>query len=330
MRPDLLAPRFPHVPARDGHYESIYLTASHPTEPVAVWIRYTVHKPPGAASTGSIWFTLFEPTGPTAIKVTEKAPRSDASTGDLLAVGAMGAVRSDGARGGVSAGDTSPSWDLAFEPTDEPLRHLPHNWMYGAALPRTKSTSPYPSMRVTGTVTVAGRTLTLQGWRGMLGHNWGSEHAHRWIWLRAASFVEKPDAWLDVVIGRITVGRRVLPWIANGVFAPDGPGGVRHRVGGLARRPTVSERSDGCDLVLPASGGPLTVRVSAPLATSVGWEYADPAGGRHQVRNCSIAAIELDVPGAGRWVSAHGGVYELGSASFDPAVTMQPYPDGEQ
>ncbi len=57
-------PHFPHVAARDGHYESIYLTANHPGEPVAVWIRYTVRKPPGGRATASIWFTLFQPGRP--------------------------------------------------------------------------------------------------------------------------------------------------------------------------------------------------------------------------------------------------------------------------
>jgi hypothetical protein len=101
-------------------------------------------------------------------------------------------------------------------------------------------------------------------------------------------------------------------------------------VGGLGRRVTVREQRDGCELVLPGRAVSLTVRVTAPLAASVGWEYADPAGGRHQARNCSVAGLEIDVRGgeSTRLTTAHGGVYELGTAEFDPAVTMQPYPDG--
>lgn len=323
-----LAPQYPHVAARAGHYESIYLTASHPTEPVAVWIRYTVHKAPGERATGSIWFTLFEPGGPTAVKVTTDELRSDDT--QLLGVGEYGAVRRDGAAGTISGHGVSASWELHFEPVDDELQHLPYAWMYRARLPKTKSTSPYPSMRVVGTVTVAGRTLTLDGWRGMLGHNWGTEHAHRWIWLRGASFAQDPDGWLDVVIGRIKVGPRVLPWIANGVLALDG---ARYRVGGLGRRVSVRERADGCDLVLPGRDVSLTVSVTAPRDASVGWEYADPAGGRHQVRNCSAAGLVVDVGGrlqgaASPLITAHGGVYELGTAEFDPALTVQPYPDG--
>ena len=58
---DPTAARFPDVPARAGHYESFYLKLCHPSEPLGAWIRYTVHKRPGAAPTGSLWFTLFTP-----------------------------------------------------------------------------------------------------------------------------------------------------------------------------------------------------------------------------------------------------------------------------
>ncbi len=58
---DPTAARFPAVPAKAGHYESFYLKLCHPSKPLGAWIRYTVHKRPGAAPTGSLWFTLFEP-----------------------------------------------------------------------------------------------------------------------------------------------------------------------------------------------------------------------------------------------------------------------------
>ena len=39
---------FPSTPARAGMYESFYLRAVAPEGPIGVWIRHTVHKPPGA------------------------------------------------------------------------------------------------------------------------------------------------------------------------------------------------------------------------------------------------------------------------------------------
>jgi hypothetical protein len=178
-------------------------------------------------------------------------------------------------------------------------------------------------MRVSGTVVVDDEEIVLDEWRGMLGHNWGKEHAHRWVWLRGAGFDESPDSWLDVVIGQIKVGPLTVPWIANGVLSLDG---VRHRLGGLTRRPSVSPRAGGLDVGLPGPGFRVTAQVDAPISRSVGWEYADPSGDTHQVRNCSNAGMTL-VVGDRTLSTAYGAVYELGTPEFDPAVEVQPFTD---
>ena len=79
--------------------------------------------------------------------------------------------------------------------------------MYRAALPRTKLESPQPDAVFTGWIEAGGRRTEVAGWRGMVGHNWGSEHAERWVWLHAVGFEEAPGAWLDVALGRVRVGR---------------------------------------------------------------------------------------------------------------------------
>jgi hypothetical protein len=69
----------------------------------------------------------------------------------------------------------------------------------------------------------------------MVGHNWGSQHAERWIWLHALS--ESGD-WLDAAIGRVRLGPVTTPWVASGAVSLDG---VRHALGGPGRRPRVEE-----------------------------------------------------------------------------------------
>src|SRR2546422_252897 len=64
----MTAARFPAL--RQG-YESLYLRACHPDGGLGVWIRYTVNV---SAATGSLWFTLFEESGPTARKLTLPDP----------------------------------------------------------------------------------------------------------------------------------------------------------------------------------------------------------------------------------------------------------------
>lgn len=67
-----------------------------------------------------------------------------------------------------------------------------------------------PDGLVTGTLDVDGHPVSVSGWRGTVGHNWGSEHAHSWVWLHAAGFAAAPDCWLELVLARIRVGRARL------------------------------------------------------------------------------------------------------------------------
>ena len=64
----------------------------------------------------------------------------------------------------------------------------------------------------------------------MVGHNWGAQHAERWIWLHGAG--RGAGAWLDAAIGRISWASMTTPWIANGALCLDGE---RFAVGGPGR-----------------------------------------------------------------------------------------------
>ena len=96
------------------------------------------------------------------------------------------------------------------------------------------------------------------------------------------------------------------------------------RLGGLAPARPRDRDARQADIVL---GGPGGVRVHAairaPERQTVGWIYADPAGGEHHVANCSIAALTLRVERRGRppleLATAHGGAYELGTREPPPA-----------
>jgi hypothetical protein len=311
-------------------YESFYLRAVAPEQPVGVWIRQTVHKAPGERARGSVWCTVFDADRgrPFMHKLTSE--QLTVPSDGWIAVGDaawLSAERAEGACG-------SASWKLRFASDEQELRHLPREWLYRAPLPRTKLTSPAPAARFDGTLQLAGtETIGLDGWRGMVGHNWGAEHAERWIWLHGIGFQEEPDAWLDVALGRVKVAGRMTPWIANGALSI---GGQRLRVGGLgARGLSVNESPDGCALKLPGEHGlEIEARAEVPAETAAGWHYADPDGGAgHDVVNCSIAALTLTVTLPGEATprtlhSPHGGVYELGMRERDHGVPIAPFTDG--
>jgi hypothetical protein len=314
--------RFPGVPAKSGHYESFYLKACYPSRPLGVWIRYTVHKRPGEAANGSLWFTLFDASapGPRAAKVTLPGP--EAGGGDWIGVGES-RLREGEAAGSVGAG---VSWELLFGSDERPLLHLPRDWMYRARLPRTKLLSPAPAARFDGRLTVDGREIAVDGWRGMVGHNWGAQHAERWIWLHG---VTSGGDWLDAAIGRIKLGPITTPWVANGAVSL---GGERHVLGGPGRKAQVTEAPDRCEFLVKGKDVRLRGGVSAAPKDFVGWVYTDPDGGEHHTVNCSVADMRVQVERDGRspveLEVAGGAAYELGMREHDHGMEIQPYPDG--
>lgn len=321
-------PLFPHARLRAGMYESFYLRAVSAEEPLGIWIRQTVHKAPGREASGSVWCTVFDARkGPPFMHKLSGLQLSVPAGGWIAAGGQaqMGPGRAEGSCGAAS-------WALRFETEESELRHLRPNWLYGSPLPRTKLTSPAPAARFAGVLELAGERIDLEGWRGMVGHNWGSEHAERWIWLHGVDFGEESQAWLDVALGRLKLAGRMTPWVANGALSLEDK---RYRLGGLgARSLEVSESAAGCKLRIPGEEG-LLVELSAevPGNAAAGWRYADPDGGEHDVMNCSIAALSLTatLPDRGTALvlhSAHGGVYELGMRERGHGVAIAPFTDG--
>jgi hypothetical protein len=303
-------------------YESYYVRAVDPERPRGVWLRHTRFEAAGEQPVGSVWITLFDAAsdGPLAHKVSVPGPV--VPPGGWLRVGdsEIGPGRLHG-----------PAWDLRWQGSEAPLRHLPRGWMYRSPLPRTKLESPLPAATFDGSVTVGGTTMDVAGWPGMVGHNWGAQHAERWIWLHGVAFDGAPDAWLDIALGRLKLGPATTPWIANGVLSV---GGRRTRIGGLAaaRRTRVREDPLRLDLEVPGDDASLRLTVQSPRADTVVWRYADPADrSEHHTANCSIAAMDAVFTPAGgvpmHLRTAHGAAYGLGMREATHGLPVQPFGD---
>jgi hypothetical protein len=323
--------RFPSVGSGDGHYESFYLKATRPGGGRAVWIRYTIHKRPGEALTGSVWFTMFdaEAPAPIAAKATFPGALVDAPPGGYLRVGEA-SLAPGAARGALAVADVVVGWELSCTDRADAFHHLPYDFLYRASLPRTKLLSPHPDARISGSVTVNGETFVLDQWPGMIGHNWGAEHAERWIWLQANEFREA-DGYLDAGLGRIKLGPLTTPWIGNAILHLDGDS---HRLGGLDRiRSTkVTENPTACEFELSGTDVRVRGHVSAAARNFVAWIYADPVGPEHNAVNCSIADLQLTVERKGgppKTLACRGAAaYELGMRETDHGIALQPFPDG--
>src|ERR1700740_41540 len=127
---------FARTPARKAMYESFYVRAVSPSQPVGVWIRHTAQKPSGAAAVGSVWCTVFDASRgrPFMAKLTSDAPREppdgwiaigDGDDARATGGGEIGAAGTRGACGGAR-------WSLRSESRAAPLFHLRRAWLYRA------------------------------------------------------------------------------------------------------------------------------------------------------------------------------------------------------
>jgi hypothetical protein len=324
--------RFPRVAAKAGHYESFYIKACEPGGGRGFWVRHTVHKRPGAEPNASIWFVFFDRAAPAprATKVTVPAEQLSAPAGSWIRIGdaEIGPGRAEGS---VDTAAVSAAWSLTFSGDAAPCKYLPADWLYEAPLPRTKFVAPYPNARFEGRLEIDDEAIEFAGWRGMIGHNWGSEHAERWVWLEGTGFPDSPDTYFDAGAARVKLGSRTSPWIPSGMLVLDGE---PHRLGGLGaiRSTAIEEAPAVCSFVLPGKDVLVSGRVSAPEKDFVGWVYADPGGPEHNTVNCSVADLELTVERPGlpprELTLLAGGAYELGMRETDHGISIQPYPDG--
>jgi hypothetical protein len=323
---------FPRVAEKAGHYESFYVKACQPGGGRGIWIRHTVHKRPGAEPNASIWFVLFDRAadGPRATKVTVPAAELSAPAGSWVKVD--GAEIGPGrATGAVDTDAVKASWDLSFSGDAEPCKYLPSDRLYETRLPKTKFVAPYPDARFDGRLEIDGETIEIGGWPGMIGHNWGTEHAERWVWLEGTGFDGSPNTYFDAGAARIKLGPWTTPWVPSGMLMLEGKA---HRLGGFGqiRDATIEESAGACSFVLPGKDIVVRGKVSAPKKDFVSWIYADPKGPEHNTINCSVSDLELTVERpAHKPVQLSlpgGGAYELGMRETDHGVPVQPYPDG--
>lgn len=324
--------RFPNLPANVGHYESFYLKAAHPAGGRAVWIRHTIHRRADQEPVASIWFTWFDADapGPRATKANFPASGLSFPADSYIQVGDA-TLEPGRAKGTVTSDSLAAAWDLRFETQSEPLFHLPRAFLYRSRLPKTKLLSPYPCARFSGTVTVGNESVEIDSWPGMVGHNWGSEHAERWIWMQAADLAGIAGDYVDIAIGRVKLGPGTSPWVANGTIVIDGE---PHRLGGFRGTygTEIAETPTGCEFTIPGKNVNVKGRVSAPAKDFVAWVYADPKGPEHHTLNCSIADLELRVERPherhAQIEVAGAAAYELGTRDHDHGHPVQPFEDG--
>jgi hypothetical protein len=182
---------------------------------------------------------------------------------------------------------------------DEPPAFLLPLSLYDRGLPKAKALTGIPLADFSGILTVNGRDIDVDGWRGSQNHNWGERHTDRYAWGQVAGFDGHPDAFLECSTARLKIGPLRSPWLTNLVLRIDGRD---FRLNSLAQalhnRGTYRFFSWSID----GRRGPIHAQVSieAPADRFVGLAYDDPPGGTKTCLNTKLASCTVRLEEAGQ------------------------------
>jgi len=193
---------------KKGFYESHFIKVNLPDENAAFWWKFTILKPlkgPVQFDVWGIFFDALDPSRSVALKESFTSEDTAIERDRLYCRYGSNELEHGGTRGALS-GAINMNWDVRWDVNETGFRHFPKPWMYTAPIPKTKALSPVLSSQFYGSVTVGKRTFHLNGHKGMQGHNWGSQHAHSWVWVHCNQFSSDESAVFEAVSSQIQVG----------------------------------------------------------------------------------------------------------------------------
>jgi hypothetical protein len=210
---------------RTGIYESHYLKANGADGRRAFWIKHTLFRPLQGSAVAELWFIWFE-RGRAARVARMDVPweRLDLDAGPRIDAGLASLTpdRAAGELGGLR-------WDLVLSGGQAPLLHLGPGPLYRGPFPKKKILTPAPGLRFDGRVWLDGEPVAVDGWVGLRGHNWGSEHAFTYAYGNCNLWDDGVERALDGFTARIRVfGRPSPPLTALCVRAPEGERDLTH------------------------------------------------------------------------------------------------------
>jgi hypothetical protein len=312
---------------RAGHYESFYQRANHPDRPLAFWLRYTIFAPARnpSAAVGELWAVAFDGESGQHAVAKEEFPlaqcrfptdRFDVRVGDA----GVAPGRLTGAAGELR-------WDLRYEGEAPPLLLLPAG-LYRGGFPKAKSLVPLPLARYSGSYSVAGRTIEVDGWLGSQNHNWGSRHTDRYAFGQVAGFDGFPGTFLEVATAKTALLRPLTtPWATTLVLRHRG---AEHSIVSLRRAVRAKARYGYFDWEFATGDAAVEIsgRISAARDAFVGLRYRNPPGGMKFCLNTKIAAAEISVRDRAtgrteRLRSSHRALFELLTSDSDSGIELR-------
>ena len=201
-----------------GHYEVWYLTCDHAPSGTGYWIRYTLESPKEGHGEpyACLWFARFDKARPERTFGIHRrfAIGAMTATAEPFVVTIGGNRLTSGAAKGELAGDGHvAAWDLTWPASTAVHRQLPDVMYARGGVGETTVMSPNVLVPVSGTITVDGDTVRLDGDSGGQTHLWGRKHAFAWAWGRC-TFPGRRDVVVEALAVKLRRRGVTLPTLA--------------------------------------------------------------------------------------------------------------------
>ena len=291
-----------------GHYESFWIKGNAPDRKLGIWLKYNLLAPKGSSQSpvGESWAVLLD--GDTGRHLVAKrvVPAAEVELhppGSVLRLGDA-SLSEDRAEGSIPAhgGRPAATWRAELDCDEPVLLDFPHSWMYTSFFPKKKNLIPKPKIRLSGSFEIGGEEVSLDGWTGLQGHNWGRGHAFELAYANANHFDQRDDVRFDGYCARVSVGPVTIPRSTGCVLRLGRTtypfNRIRRSFGkGNIAFPRFSFQLEGDD------GYRLGGTIEAPRKEFVGLHYADPDGGLADCLNTKFGRGELllERKVVGRW-----------------------------
>jgi hypothetical protein len=273
-----------------GFYESHYLKANSPDGRHGIWIKHNLLLPLTGDPIAELWLVWSERgERPRVFKREVLLDRVRVASDRVELRGGGFELDPHRARGEIA----DASWDLALSGGLPPLFHLAHPILYTASFPKKKILTPAPNLTFDGTLRLGGEAVSVKGWKGLRGHNWGREHAHAYAYGNCNLWDDgAEDRAVDGFTAKIKLGPLTSPWLSVALYTEE-----RRIVPDNAVLTWANPRAEVTPGRWRLPGRKVDITMEADPATYAGLRYRHPDGRVSYCYNTKFATVRVTVAG---------------------------------
>lgn len=200
--------RWPPQPPRP-QYDLWYAVVQHPTQPLALWFRYTLLQCTAGRSEARLWAIVSDETGTGRSVLTSQRFDLAAVSFDPerfgLQLADAGSFCNGRATGRLASDHGEVGWDLGFEPAGRTFAMLADRRLQLRLAP-TGYLTPNMGVRASGEFWVGDQRVGLDRAPMTQGHLFGRRMVDHFVWCTCPSFDNAPGCHFEAIAGRRILG----------------------------------------------------------------------------------------------------------------------------